>query len=134
MGSIPVEEEELCTFFSHFQQQQRSSLPGSEGSPVLQSNRLLFANFVFWTIITLGMVFVVFVFVLLHEAPRAPKQKFRKTSNYIIRDPGPLGNNILHYPFFGLIIFFNIYILHFCFSLTLLYCKLLCNHSTPPGL
>ena len=41
-----------------------------------------------------------------HGAPKAPKQKLRKTSNYIIRDPRQLKNNILHYPFFGHIILF----------------------------
>ena len=32
--------------------------------------------------------------------------KIEKTSNYIIRNPRPLKNNILHYPFFGHIILF----------------------------
>ena len=31
-----------------------------------------------------------------HGAPKAPKQKLRKTFNYIIRDPRPLKNNIVH--------------------------------------
>ena len=31
-----------------------------------------------------------------HGAPKAPKQKLRKAFNYIIRDPRPLKNNIVH--------------------------------------
>ena len=49
---------------SIFSSDGRSGLQGSERalSTVLRSNRLQLGNLVFWTIITLGMVFVVFVF------------------------------------------------------------------------
>ena len=92
-------------------------------STVLRSNTLQFANFVFWIGNGIRSVLLWCTACLMclpqgeREStwgPKAPKQKLRKTSNYIIRDPRPLKNNILQCPFFGHVILFEH--LHFTFS------------------
>ena len=107
-----------------FSSDRRAQRPERSLGTVLRSNRLQFAKFVLWTFVLLlhwewyllfsflcfGVLLVLCAFHRVrgspHGAPKAPKQKLRKTSNYIIRDPRPLKNNILHYPFFGHIMLF----------------------------